>query len=168
MTTSETNNADGASVERVSARDVFAFSRSDRLFATRRSLAERLEKDRTTIPLVADQLFHPEVPCDGVVRLGSLRVTRFLPDNREVTLAVLQAGNTFVTRAVTDADPQPTDQSLTDQPLTDQPVTNSQPTDPPRSDSTPPDLYNLADIVLMAIGDTELWILPAEALADEV
>ena len=148
MTMSETNNADTAAVERVSARDVFAFSRSDRLFAARRSLAERLEKDRTAIPLVADQLFHPDVPCDGVVRLGSLRVTRFLPDNREVTLAVLQAGNTFVTRAVTD--------------------TNPQPTDPPRSDSTPPDLYNLADIVLMALGDTELWILPAEALADEV
>lgn len=158
MTTSETNNADGASVERVSARDVFAFSRSDRLFATRRSLAERLEKDRTAIPLVADQLFHPEVPCDGVVRLGSLRVTRFLPDNREVTLAVLQAGNTFVTRAVTDADPQ----------LTDQQLANSHLTDPPRSDSTPPDLYNLADVVLMALGDTELWILPAEALSDEV
>lgn len=156
MTMSETNNADPASVKRVSARDVFTFSRSDRLFATRRSLAERLEKDRTAVPLVADQLFHPDVPCDGVVRLGSLRVTRFLPDNREVTLAVLQAGNTFVTRAVTD--PQPTDP----------PLTNPQPADPPRSDSTPPDLYNLADILLMALGDTELWILPAEALADEV
>jgi len=168
VTMSETNNADAGSIERVAAGDVFTFSRSDRLFATRRSLAERLEKDRTAIPLVADQLFHPDVPCDCVVRLGSLRVTRFLPDNREVTLAVLQAGNTFLTRAVTDTNPQPTNPPLTDQPLTDQPVTNPQPTDPPRSDSTPPDLYNLADIVLMAIGDTELWILPAEALADEV
>ncbi len=152
MTTRETNDADRASVEQGSVRNVFTFSRSKRLFATRRDLAEQLEKDRTAIPLVADQLFHPEVPCDGVVRLGSLRVTRFLPDNREVTLAVLQAGNTFVTRAVTAADPQ-----LADPPLAD----------PPRSDSMPPDLYNLADVVLMAVGDTELWILPAEALADD-
>ena len=142
MTTPETNETDAISVEQGSARNVFTFSRSERLFATRRNLAEQLEKDRTAVPLVADQLFHPEVPCDGVVRLGSLRVTRFLPDNREVTLAVLQAGNTFVTRAVTAADQ-------------------------PRSDSLPPDLYNLADVVLMALGDTELWILPAEALADD-
>ena len=142
MTTPETNDTDAISVEQGPARDVFTFSRSERLFATRRNLAEQLEKDRTAVPLVADQLFHPEVPCDGVVRLGSLRVTRFLPDNREVTLAVLQAGNTFVTRVVTAADQ-------------------------PRSDSLSPDLYNLADVVLMALGDTELWILPAEALADD-
>lgn len=130
----------------------FSFSRGDRLFATRRSLAERLEQQKVAIRLVADQLYHPTVPCDAVVRLGSLRVTSFMADDREVTVAVLQAGNTFVTRVDSAA-------GLRD--------ANPPTAAPSRSDPRRSYLYRLTDVVLMALGDTELWILPAGALADD-
>jgi CRP-like cAMP-binding protein len=113
----------------------FTFSRHDRLFATRRSLVRRLEELCRAVSMISDELFHPEVASDVVVRRGNLRVSRFLPDGREVTLAVLQAGNSFRVRAAGG-----------------------------RSASAGSDLYNLADIVLMALGETELWVVPAGAL----
>ena len=70
-----------------------------------------------------------------IVRLGKLRVTQFLPDGREVTRAVLQAGAllTAAEIAAREADPAA-------------------------------DVYHLADMVLMALGEVELWALPPEAL----
>lgn len=117
---------------------LFAFSREDRLFAQKRSLVRELEKERTSIALIADQLYHPPVPVDVVVRLGNLRVSRFLDDGREVTLAILQAGNTFRTRAAE--------------------------SDPRLGDSPSSELYRLADVVLMAIREAEIWVLTAGSL----
>ena len=113
----------------------FTFSRHDRLFATRRSLVRQLAEIRRAVPMISDELFHPEVSSDVVVRRGNLRVSHFLPDGREVTLAVLQAGNSFRVRAAGG-----------------------------RSASAGSDLYNLANIVLMALGEAELWVVPAGAL----
>ena len=99
---------------------------------------EKLERSRRVIPLIPDQLFHPEEPAEFIVRLGKLRVSRFLPDGREITRAVLQAGSAFKTL---DADPQ--------------------------GDDPEADLYDLADIVLMALGEGELWTLPPGTLRIE-
>jgi hypothetical protein len=110
-------------------RAVFEFRRDVRLFARHREFARRLERERVVVRLAPDQLFHPELPCDGAVRLGNLRVSEFLADGSEVTRAVLQAGAVFATR------PAPS-------PL---PATFA---------------GDLAAVVLMALSETELWILP--------
>src|SRR5512147_2403509 len=102
--------------------------RDARLFATRRELATRLERERDQRQLIGDELLHPPVPCDLVVRLGNLRVTELLPDGREVTRAVLQAG--AVCRAREDA-----------------------------GESQTGPVYRLRDLVLMALGETEVWVL---------
>jgi hypothetical protein len=110
--------------------------RDARLFATRRELAARLEREREQRPLIGDELLHPPVPCDLVVRFGNLRISELLPDGREVTRAVLQAGAVCRTRE-----------------------------DAGESPAGP--IYRLRDLVLMALGETEIWILPAGAVADE-
>ncbi len=110
--------------------------RDARLFATRRELAARLEREREQRLLIGDELLHPPVPCDLVVRFGNLRISELLPDGREVTRAVLQAGAVCRTRE-----------------------------NPGESHMGP--VYKLRDLVLMALGETEIWILPAGAVADE-
>ena len=101
------------------------------LFSDNSRQMEKLEHKRRVIRLIPGQLFHPTEPAEFIVRLGKLRVSRFLPDGREVTLAVLQAGPEFRTFATG-----------------------------PEGDDPAADIYDLADIVLMALGEGELWALP--------
>ena len=82
------------------------------------------------LPLAPDQLLHAAMPAGYLVRRGRLRVTQLLPDGREITRAVLQAGAGLETRADGVADPQS-------------------------------DAYPLADVILAALGETELWQVPA-------
>ena len=114
-----------------------AFDRDARFFATRRALADKLRGRRTKIRLVADELLHPDPPCDLVVRRGNLRVSELLDDGREVTRAVLQAG--AICRVRED----------------DGSVHGDLPGSP---------LYSLGHTVLMALGEAEIWILPGGAL----
>jgi hypothetical protein len=116
-------------------RSFLSFRRDTHLFASRPHLVEKLDQQSRHIPLSPNQLLHPEVPIACIVRLGKLRVSEFLPDGREVTRAVLQAGTVLITGM---AAPDPGDAAA--------------------------DIYNLSDIVLMAMGEVELWALPPEAL----
>ena len=116
-------------------RQVLTIRRSSHLFSTRPALVEKLAKTRRRILLAPDQLLHPEVPLAYIVRLGKLRVTQFLPGGAEVTRAVLQAGALLTAEEITDGE-----------------------ADPAR------DVYYLSDMVLMALGEVELWALPAAAL----
>ncbi len=114
---------------------VVALNRSANFFTRQAGLAERLEKTRQVISLAPDQLLHPEADTEYIVRLGKLRVSQFLADGREVTRAVLQAGGVLTVR-------------------------------PSRAHGDNPgsDVYNLADIVLMALGEAELWSVPLGGL----
>ena len=112
----------------------FAFARDARLFARRAVDPRRLEAERETVPLLPNELHQPPVPADVAVRLGRIRVSEFLPDGREITRAVLQAGALFRTR------PWP---------------------QPPQ---IPAPGFDLAYVVLMALDDAELWVLPPGAL----
>ena len=120
----------------MSGAPTLALHRDANIFAERRDLRERLEKERRVIRLAPDQLLHPECPAAYVVRLGKLRVSEFRPDGREITRAVLQAGGVFDLAA---GDP-------------DNP-------DDPHADPVA-DVYILDDLVLMALGEVELWRLP--------
>jgi hypothetical protein len=113
--------------------------RESRLFATRRDLVESLQDVRVIINLVPDELLHPQPPCDLVVRRGNLRVSELLPDGREVTRAVLQAGAVCRVRAESSDAVGETDASP---------------------------LYSLARVVLMALGETEIWQMPSGALGN--
>lgn len=112
----------------------FGFARDARLFARRAVDPRRLEEERETVPLLPNELYPPPVPADVAVRLGRIRVSEFLPDGREITRAVLQAGALFRTR------PWPA----------------------PPGDPAPG--FDLAYVVLMALDDAELWVLPPGAL----
>ena len=109
--------------------------RGARFFSTRPELAEKLEKTRRRLLLAPDQLLHPEVSVAYIVRLGKLRVTQFLPANSEVTRAVLQAGALMT---VADISPEQANPGA--------------------------DVYYLSEMVLMALGEVELWAVPIEAL----
>ncbi|MFO7654884.1 MAG: hypothetical protein R6X25_13865 [Candidatus Krumholzibacteriia bacterium] len=113
---------------------VFTFQRDVRLFARRREVVRRVEKERLSVELAPEQLFHPGGPCDGSVRLGNLRVSEFLADGSEVTRAVLQAGAVFRVRLAAEA--------------------------------APGSGYDLDRLVLMALGETELWIVPPGRLVE--
>lgn len=115
--------------------DLLVIRRDAHLFATRPGLMEKLEKKREVVLMAADQLLHAVVPRDHIMRRGKLRVTEFLPDGREVTRAVLQAGAVLLTRT---ADGRAADPEA--------------------------DRYLIDDLVLMALGEVELWVLPAGAL----
>ena len=109
--------------------------RQTHLFAAKGASLEELARTGRPVRLAPDQLLHPDVPADGIVRLGRLRVSQLFPDGREVTRAVLQAGAAFLTRA-----------------------------DPHRGADAAADVYLLSDLILMAIGEAELWLLPAGSL----
>ena len=113
---------------------VIALARDAHFFATRPGLAERLEKTRQLVHLAPDQLLHPQPDTEYIVRLGKLRITQFMEDGREVARAVLQAGGMFSVRR---------SQAHGDNPASD--------------------VYTLPDVVLMALGETELWALPLGA-----
>jgi hypothetical protein len=72
--------------------------RDARLFMRRPELGDELAAGSEARELVQNELLRPPCPADYVLRLGRLRVTEFLPDGREVTRAVLQAGSCFKTR----------------------------------------------------------------------
>ena len=109
--------------------------RDAHLFSSRPQLAEKLARIRTRVLLAPDQLLHPEVPRVYIVRLGKLRVSQFLPRGAEVTRAVLQAGALVITGEI------------------------------PAGEADPAaDVYYLSEMVLMALGEVELWALPADAL----
>lgn len=104
--------------------------RDAHLFSRQPDLAARLEQGRRVLPLAPDQLLHAAMPAGYLVRRGRLRVTQLLPDGREITRAVLQAGSGLETRVGGVADPGS-------------------------------DAYPLADVILAALGETELWQVPA-------
>ena len=107
--------------------------RDARLFMRRPELGEDLADVGRALELVQSELVHPDCPADFALRLGRLRVTEFLPDGREVTRAVLQAGSCFTTREeAADAE----------------------------------SAYPLDRTTLMALGDAELWRLPAGTFDD--
>ena len=122
---------------------MLTFDREARLLASRRDLLARLRLHMRSVRLIADELLHPAGPCDLIVRRGNLRLSELLDDGREVTRAVLQAGAACRVRddmaAVAAADGE---------------------------DSSPP-VYSVARMVMMALGETELWVLPAGALDPE-
>ncbi len=109
--------------------------RDAHLFADRPGLMERMAKQRALVPLAADQLLHPATAHDYIVRRGKLRVSQFLTDGREVSRAVLQAGAVLLTRPGEGQEAEPA-----------------------------ADRYLVDELVLMALGEVELWILPAGAL----
>lgn len=114
---------------------ILALRRDVHYFTDHPGLAQRLEHDQRPVSLAPDELLHPPVPAEYVVRRGKLRVSQFLDDGREVTRAVLQAGATFRTLAgAAGADPAA-------------------------------DVYFLPELVLMALGEAELWALEPGSLA---
>jgi hypothetical protein len=122
---------------------VLELDREARIFARRRDLVPLMREQALVVRLVPDELLHPEPPCDLVVRRGNLRVSELLQDGREATRAVLQTGG--VCRVRRSASP----------PQADQPSSGDQPSSP---------LYTLATTVMMALGETEIWQLPAGSL----
>ena len=117
---------------------VICLHRTAHFFSTRAGLAERLEKSRKLVYLAPDQVFHPLADSEYIVRLGKLRVSQFLEDGREITRAVLQAGSVIKIRPPQD-----------------------------HGDNPASDVYSLPDMVLMALGETELWLLPAGSIDSE-
>jgi len=115
-----------------------ALHRDTHLFASQPGLVDRLAGIRRRIVLAPDQLVHAEAPATYLVRLGRLRVSQFLDDGREVTRAVLQAGAMFRTAEAGRAEPD-----------------------------AAADVYDLSHIVLMALGEAELWALPPDEPAFE-
>lgn len=116
----------------------FSLVRNTHYFSNRPGAAEKLEPLCEAVPLAPEQLLHPDGPADWVVRRGKLRLSQFLDDGREITRSVLQAGSVFFTR---------------------EPAPGEKPVDDPEAD-----LYVLADIVVMALNEGELWRLPPGAL----
>lgn len=117
------------------AKTIVSLHRDTHLFASRPDLAERFAKSRERILLAPDQLVHAAPDRAYLVRLGRLRVSEFMDDGREVTRAVLQAGAMLRTSADRDSLPD-----------------------------AEADTYDLSHIVLMALGEVELWSLPPHEL----
>jgi hypothetical protein len=120
------------------ARQILTFRRDTHFFSAQPALAEKLERVRKRIQLAPDQLLHPATPMAYIVRLGKLRVSQFIPDGAEVTRAVLQAGSLLTTDEIAGGEAD-----------------------------TAADVYHLGEMVLMALGEVELWALPLEALEQD-
>jgi hypothetical protein len=140
---------------------LFFFDRDARFFSQERDQVKTLTKTRQVFSLAPDQLFHAPVPLDAVVRLGKMRVSEFLPDGREVTRAILQAGAVFRTRPVTTLLESQT--SSIKGPIPESEITATGLGVRPEANS-----YDLADIVLTSLGEGELWLLPAGILDETV
>lgn len=115
---------------------VLIFRRDSHFFLTQAGRLKELEDRRELVPLAADQILHPVVPHFYVVRKGKLRISQFQPSGPEITRAILQGGSIFHTsRAQTDGD------------------------------KPAADLYILSRIVVMALGETELWAFSDDPLS---
>ncbi len=119
---------------------VITMDRYARLFASNPLLAEKIMPECERVHLIPDELLHPAPPCDLVIRHGNLRVSELLTDGREVTRAVLQTGAVCRVRL-------------------------EGPSDSGEASNSP--LYTLGRTVLMALGETEVWRLPAGTLNTE-
>lgn len=117
--------------------NVLIFGRNSHFFTKNAGRIEELESLREQLVLASDQLHHPVVPRHYIVRKGKVRISQFMDDGREVTRAVLQAGSVFRTQQVDDA-----------------------------GDKPPADLYCLSSIVIMALGEAELWAFSENQLVD--
>ena len=117
---------------------ILKLRRDTHLFSAQPALAEKVKLERKRIKLAPDQLLHPDVPMAYIVRLGKLRVTQFLPGGAEVTRAVLQAGSVVTAANSATGEADPA-----------------------------ADAYHLSEMVLMALGEVELWALPPEALKQD-
>ena len=115
------------------------FSRDSHFFVQNAGRLEALQSKCEVKNLTTDQLLHPVVPHQYVVRKGKLRISQFLDNGREVTRAVLQAGSVFSTRTA-EGD----------------------------GDKPAADLYILSSIVIMALGETELWAFAGTDLQDAI
>ena len=116
---------------------VLLFTRNSHFFVANAGMVEELEARRELMVLASDQLLHPVVPRHYIVRKGKVRISQFLDDGREITRAVLQAGSVIYTQQAED------------------------PGDKPAAD-----LYCLSGIVIMALGEAELWAFSENQLAD--
>jgi len=116
---------------------VLIFSRDSHFFVANAGKVEELESRRELLVMAPDQLLHPLVPRTYIVRKGKIRVSQFLDDGREITRAVLQAGSVFHTRKSDDD-----------------------------SDKPAADIYCLSGIVIMALGEAELWAFDENQLDD--
>ncbi len=116
---------------------VLVFGRNSHFFVDNAGLVEELESRRELLMLASDQLLHPLVPRHYVVRKGKVRISQFLDDGREITRTVLQAGSVFYT--------QPSEDD---------------------GDKPAADLYCLSGIVIMALGEAELWAFSKDQLGD--
>jgi CRP-like cAMP-binding protein len=105
--------------------------RNARLFVSRPDLRRVLHEQHETVDLAPNQLIRLQSNRDYVLRLGRLRLSEFLTDGRELGRGVLQTGSSFMTR------------SMVDDEL-------------PEADS-----FLLQNTVIMALGDAQLWSLPA-------
>lgn len=114
--------------------DRLGFDREARVFGAGVDRTRELEAARTIVRLGAGERLTHRSSSDLVVRQGNLRVSERLPDGREVTRAVLQTGAVCRVRLGTG---------------------------PGRSEAAGSPLYSLARTTLVALGDTEIWQLPA-------
>jgi len=119
-------------------RQFLTIRRDAHLFTSRTQLVEKLRSSSRPILLAPDQLLHPEPSTAYIVRLGKLRVTQFLPKGAEVTRAVLQAGSLLRAEYIPQGEADPS-----------------------------ADVYNLSEMVLMALGQVKLWVLPTAALEQD-
>ncbi len=92
-------------------------------------------RNTKVLSLLPNQLLHPEPRSAYLVRGGRLRVSQLLADGREITRAVLHGGAAF-----TVLDGQARD------------------ADPAH------DIYPVERVILMALAETEIWILPPGTL----
>ena len=116
---------------------VLRFGRNSHFFVDNAGKVEELETRRQLVVLASDQLLHPAVPLHYIVRKGKVRISQFLDDGREITRAVLQAGSVFYTLQAED-----------------------------HGDKPAADLYCLSRIVIMALGEAELWAFKEDQLED--
>lgn len=114
---------------------VFTFVRNARVLLSGSEQNRRLAADALISELKSGDALALGDPCDAVVRQGNLRVCERLPSGREVTRAVLQTGAIYRVR-----------ESSADV-----------------SEAADSSLYSLAVIELIALTDTEIWMLPVGA-----
>ncbi len=115
---------------------VLRICRKAHLFVTQSPLMDSFKNTHERVVLAPDQLVHPPIPADYVVRRGQIRISQFLPNGREVTRAVLQAGAFFTTRQLNTSYAKQTPNNAAD-------------------------IYILADIVVMSLDEAVLWSVPS-------
>ncbi len=132
-----TRETDSDTTAATSAPAWIRLRRGARLFARQSFPSERPPAGAAALRLASSQLFPAEREGAVVVRRGRLRVTEFLPDGREICRAVLQSGSYLLVSAA------------------------------PPVDDDGRGILSLERCVLMALGETELWLLPPGALQED-